>query len=88
MKSYTMTVAATVSCYGTIQIDAENDEDALAQIKAKVEEDTLWDTLKPEWESTDDHRIVAMDEDITNRYLIEDVHFDSPEWNKLFGEKT
>lgn len=83
MPTFTVTVACTVSAYGTHIIEAESQEDAMKQLKSMVDKDTLWDIVEPEWESADDHRIVDMTNDETKNEIINDLYFNSQEWVDL-----
>ena len=72
MKTYTVFFAEDVPCYGTVEIEAENDAAALDAAKAY---DLTEVTTDPEWENSVSKRIVHI-EDAEGNTLFHDVPLD------------
>ena len=73
MKTYTILFAEDVPCYGTVEIEAENDAAALDAAKAY---DLTEVTTDPEWENSVSKRIVHI-EDAEGNTLFHDVPLDN-----------
>lgn len=78
MPLYTVTVAHSVQCYATTQIEAESPADLMARLSADdLGENRYWGDCRPEWSTTDDSRVVEI---VTpdGDYLAENTYMD--EW--------
>jgi len=85
MKTFDVTVACTLSAYGTHTIEAETREQALAILKKRIDKDTVWDVLEADWGSADDHKILLMVDNESLEEIITEVLFDSEEWGEVFS---
>jgi len=79
MKTYTVLFAEDVPCYGTAEIEAENDDAALEAAKAYDQGDVA---KEPEWSYAGCLRIIHI-EDPEGRLLYEDIHLD--DWHFRHG---